>query len=119
MKTGPQVTELDHIPEYFAKPGIVQMLAEAHPTLLIRQMANEILRLQAARPEEKECARLRGLIEERIKGLGGNHGQPHSGYDHDRSVAHSELSDLLAVFDAGQALVSPPGTYCNAAKESE
>jgi hypothetical protein len=36
------------IPEYFAKPQIVESLAAAHPTLLVRQMALEILRLRAA-----------------------------------------------------------------------
>lgn len=43
---------IDHIPEYFAKPGVTEALAETHPTLLVRQMANEILRLRSARPEE-------------------------------------------------------------------
>jgi hypothetical protein len=42
---------LDHVPEYFAKPGVTEALSKAHPVLLVRQMANEILRLRSARPE--------------------------------------------------------------------
>jgi len=37
----------DSIPEYFDKPNIVESLAKAHPVLLVRQMANEILRLRS------------------------------------------------------------------------
>ena len=39
---------MDAIPEYFAKPGIVENLAAAHPVMLVRQMANEILRQRSA-----------------------------------------------------------------------
>lgn len=38
---------LESIPEYFAKPKVTEALAETHPVLLVRQMANEILRLRA------------------------------------------------------------------------
>jgi hypothetical protein len=37
----------EHIPDYFT-PVTVEKLSRVHPTLLVRQMANEITRLQAA-----------------------------------------------------------------------
>jgi hypothetical protein len=40
-------TTVEHIPEYFDKPGVLDGLSQAHPVLLIRQMANEIARLRA------------------------------------------------------------------------
>lgn len=51
----------ESIPEYFAKPGITEGLAEAHPNLLVRQMANEILRMRSTPSREEiveECARV-------------------------------------------------------------
>ena len=36
----------ESLPEYFAKPGVVEGLSQAHPVLLVRQMANEISRLK-------------------------------------------------------------------------
>jgi hypothetical protein len=50
---------VESIPEYFAKPNIVEGLVAAHPVLLVRQMANEILRLRSSRPAIiEECARV-------------------------------------------------------------
>lgn len=37
------MSDLNHIPEYFAKKGMTEALAESHPMLLVRQMANETL----------------------------------------------------------------------------
>lgn len=48
------LTNMEHFPEYFAKPKIVEGLAETHPVLLIRQMANEILRLRQELSNLKE-----------------------------------------------------------------
>jgi hypothetical protein len=62
LSTRPAIIEewhggkVEHIPEYFAKPKIVEGLAEAHPILLVRQMANEILRL---RDQLDQIARLK------------------------------------------------------------
>lgn len=41
----------DALPEYFAKDGIVEGIAKHHPTALVRQMANEILRIRALSPK--------------------------------------------------------------------
>ena len=50
-------TDVEHIPEYFAKAGIAETLAAHHPVLLIRQMANEILRLERELAEALEIIR--------------------------------------------------------------
>lgn len=39
-------SNVECVPEYFAKPGVTEVLAKAHPVLLVRQMAHEILRLR-------------------------------------------------------------------------
>lgn len=52
---------LDHIPEYFSKPGVVAGLAETHPLLLVRQMANEIIRLKGE--GSKDLGFLRSLVK--------------------------------------------------------
>jgi hypothetical protein len=67
-KTAPRAAEAnsewhggkaESIPEYFTKPRIVEDLAAAHPVLLVRQLANEILRLRSSRPAiVEECARV-------------------------------------------------------------
>lgn len=37
----------DHMPEFFAMPEVTENLAKAHPVLIVRNCANEILRLRA------------------------------------------------------------------------
>jgi hypothetical protein len=48
--------KVESIPEYFTKPRIVEDLAAAHPVLLVRQLANEILRLRALAPVGQNAA---------------------------------------------------------------
>jgi hypothetical protein len=62
--------DFNSIPEYFAKPGIVEALAEAHPVLLIRQMANEILRLRSVPSARGEAPQK--LFQQCARHLGAN-----------------------------------------------
>jgi hypothetical protein len=52
--TAPDSGMPEELPEYFAKPGIVEGLSEVHPVALVRQMANEILRLRAYALAQRE-----------------------------------------------------------------
>ena len=62
--SAPDDKVVEAIPDYFAKPGVTEGLAQAHPVLLVRQMANEIMRLRGlpstARPPERGIGLPRG-----------------------------------------------------------
>lgn len=45
----------ESVPEYFAKPGITEALSATHPALLVRQMANEIIRLRSHTASETKA----------------------------------------------------------------
>ena len=68
-----EAKELREIPEYFAKAGVTEALAQTHPAMLVRQMANEILRLRALSSRAQVEAQQWIAVSERLPERSGNY----------------------------------------------
>lgn len=97
----------EQMPQYFDKPTIVETLAEVHPVALVRQAANYILRLRAAKEESERLLAAAANDAERYHramGLIGDtqmaHGkcQPRSDKACTACNAQDALSKLLAAY---------------------